>query len=125
MNDTATVYAVTDPASGETLATFPTITDAELQQAIADADRTHASWSRSTSVADRAALLHRVAELYRERREDLATTIVRSGRSRACISRFVCRRWNGPCSVFAIATPWAAWGAGVETCGISVRIGRS
>jgi succinate-semialdehyde dehydrogenase / glutarate-semialdehyde dehydrogenase len=77
MNDTATVYAVTDPATGQTLATFPTITDDELRRAITTADETHASWGRSTTVADRAALLHRVAELYRERREDLATTIVR------------------------------------------------
>ncbi|GGL11324.1 succinate-semialdehyde dehydrogenase/glutarate-semialdehyde dehydrogenase [Curtobacterium luteum] len=77
MNDTATTYAVTDPASGEVLATFPTITDDELRQAIATADDTHAAWGRSSTVAERAALLHRVAELYRERREALATTIVR------------------------------------------------
>ncbi|SFF55894.1 NAD-dependent succinate-semialdehyde dehydrogenase [Curtobacterium sp. YR515] len=77
MNDTATVYAVTDPATGQTLATFPTITDDELRAAIDTADRTHAQWSRTSTVADRAALLHRVAELYRERRDDLAATIVR------------------------------------------------
>lgn len=77
MNDTATVYAVTDPATGQTLATFPTITDEELRAAIDTADRTHAQWSRASTVADRAALLHRVAELYRERRDDLAATIVR------------------------------------------------
>jgi succinate-semialdehyde dehydrogenase/glutarate-semialdehyde dehydrogenase len=77
MNDTGTVYAVTDPATGQTLATFPTITDEELRAAIDTADRTHAQWSRTSTVADRAALLHRVAELYRERRDDLAATIVR------------------------------------------------
>ncbi|MFJ7288531.1 NAD-dependent succinate-semialdehyde dehydrogenase [Curtobacterium sp. NPDC098951] len=77
MNDTATVYAVTDPATGDTLATFPTITDDELRGAVDTADQTHAGWSRTSTVADRAALLHRVAELYRERRDDLAATIVR------------------------------------------------
>ncbi|WP_416392934.1 MULTISPECIES: NAD-dependent succinate-semialdehyde dehydrogenase [unclassified Curtobacterium] len=77
MNDTATVYAVTDPATGDTLATFPTITDDELRRAVDTADQTHAEWSRTSTVADRAALLHRVAELYRERRDDLAATIVR------------------------------------------------
>jgi succinate-semialdehyde dehydrogenase / glutarate-semialdehyde dehydrogenase len=77
MNDTATVYAVTDPATGDTLATFPTITDEDLRTAIDTADRTHAEWSRTSTVTDRAALLHRVADLYRERRDDLATTIVR------------------------------------------------
>ncbi|MBA8989320.1 succinate-semialdehyde dehydrogenase/glutarate-semialdehyde dehydrogenase [Curtobacterium pusillum] len=72
-----TDYAVTDPTTGEVLRTFPTITDDELRAVIARADRTHAEWSRTSTVADRAALLHRVAELYRERRDDLAATIVR------------------------------------------------
>jgi len=75
MTDTTTVYAVTDPATGSTLATFPTITDDELHAAIDAADRAHRT-DRST-VADRAALLHRVADLYRERRDELAATIVR------------------------------------------------
>jgi succinate-semialdehyde dehydrogenase/glutarate-semialdehyde dehydrogenase len=70
-----TIYAVTDPASGEVLRTFPTITDDELRAAIATADRAHAE--DTSTVAERAARLHRVAELYRERREDLAATIVR------------------------------------------------
>ncbi|KQS10194.1 succinate-semialdehyde dehydrogenase [Curtobacterium sp. Leaf183] len=70
-----TIYAVTDPTSGEVLRTFPTITDAELSDAISTADRAHAE--DTSTVADRAALLHRVAELYRERRADLAATIVR------------------------------------------------
>jgi succinate-semialdehyde dehydrogenase/glutarate-semialdehyde dehydrogenase len=75
MTDTTTRYAVTDPATGAVLRTFPTITDDDLRTAIDTADRAHAG-DRST-VADRAALLRRVAELYRERRDDLATTIVR------------------------------------------------
>ncbi|MBK0296448.1 hypothetical protein IAE22_30810, partial [Bacillus sp. S34] len=41
MTDTATVYAVTDPTTGEVLTTFPTITDDELRAAIDTADRAH------------------------------------------------------------------------------------
>ena len=70
-----TRYAVTDPATGEVLRTFPTITDDELRTAIATADRAHAE--DTSTVAERAERLHRVAQLYRERREDLAATIVR------------------------------------------------
>lgn len=70
-----TIYAVTDPTSGQVLRTFPTVTDDALRDAITAADRAHAE--DSSTVADRAALVHRVAELYRERREDLAATIVR------------------------------------------------
>lgn len=70
-------YAVINPATGETVKTYPTITDAELEAAIASADETHRTWSRSTSVADRAALIRRVAELHTERRDELAAIIVR------------------------------------------------
>jgi succinate-semialdehyde dehydrogenase/glutarate-semialdehyde dehydrogenase len=70
-------YAVTNPATGETVKTFDTITDAELEAAIAAADQVHRSWSKSTSVDERAALIHRVAELHRERRQELAELIVR------------------------------------------------
>ncbi|MEN0103857.1 MAG: aldehyde dehydrogenase family protein, partial [Curtobacterium sp.] len=70
-----TDYAVTDPTSGEVLATYPTITDEELRAAIDTADRAHRE--RTSTVAERAAVMHRVADLYRERRDELAATIVR------------------------------------------------
>ncbi|AWB96733.1 succinate-semialdehyde dehydrogenase [Agromyces badenianii] len=70
-------YAVTNPATGETVKTYPTITDAELEAAIASADETHRTWSRSTSVGERAALIRRVGELHLERRDELAAIIVR------------------------------------------------
>src|SRR5256886_3601219 len=59
------MYAVVDPATGETLKEYPTITDDELRDAIARADRAHREWSRATTVADRAALVRRVGELHR------------------------------------------------------------
>jgi len=70
-------YAVVNPATGETLATYPLATDAELEQALASADRAAKGWARTSSVADRATLLRKVAELHRERRDDLAAIIVR------------------------------------------------
>jgi succinate-semialdehyde dehydrogenase/glutarate-semialdehyde dehydrogenase len=36
-----TDYAVVDPRTGDTLKQYPTISDAELQQAIAKADKAH------------------------------------------------------------------------------------
>ena len=70
-------YAVTNPATGETVKTYDTITDAELQAAIAAADEGHRTWSKSTTVEERAALIGRVAELHTERRQELAELIVR------------------------------------------------
>jgi succinate-semialdehyde dehydrogenase/glutarate-semialdehyde dehydrogenase len=70
-------YAVTNPATGETVKTFPTITDAELDAAITAADEAYRTWSKSTSVEERAALVRRVGELHVERRQELAEIVVR------------------------------------------------
>jgi succinate-semialdehyde dehydrogenase/glutarate-semialdehyde dehydrogenase len=70
-------YAVTNPATGETVKTYDTLTDAELEAAIAAAAEAHRTWSKSTTVDQRAALIRRVSEIYRERREELAGLIVR------------------------------------------------
>lgn len=70
-------YAVVNPATGETLKTYPTITDAELDQAIATADAAYRGWARSASVQERAAIIARVADLHIERRQELAEIIVR------------------------------------------------
>jgi succinate-semialdehyde dehydrogenase / glutarate-semialdehyde dehydrogenase len=71
-----TEYAVINPATGETLATYPTITDDALDTVIEKADAAYRTW-RDTPVAERAALVRRVAELHRERRDELAAIIVR------------------------------------------------
>ena len=70
------MYAVVNPATGETLKQYPTISDDDLRDAIGRADRAHREWSRSTTVADRAALVRRVGELHSERRKELADIIV-------------------------------------------------
>jgi succinate-semialdehyde dehydrogenase/glutarate-semialdehyde dehydrogenase len=69
------MYAVVDPATGETVKEYPTITDDELRDAIARADRAHQEWSKTATVADRAALIRRVGELHTERRKELAEII--------------------------------------------------
>jgi succinate-semialdehyde dehydrogenase/glutarate-semialdehyde dehydrogenase len=71
------MYAVVDPATGETVKEYPTISDDDLRAAIGRADDAHSTWSASTSVAERAALVRRVGELHLERREELAKIIVR------------------------------------------------
>ncbi|HKS79860.1 MAG TPA: NAD-dependent succinate-semialdehyde dehydrogenase [Gaiellaceae bacterium] len=51
------------------------MTDDELRDAIARADRAHREWSKASTVADRAALVRRVGELHTERRKELAEII--------------------------------------------------
>jgi succinate-semialdehyde dehydrogenase / glutarate-semialdehyde dehydrogenase len=70
-------YAVVNPATGETIATYPTITDEELRAAIGRADDAHRRWSASSTVEERAALIRRVGELHTEKRQHLAEIIVR------------------------------------------------
>ncbi|GGL05850.1 aldehyde dehydrogenase family protein [Salinibacterium xinjiangense] len=70
-------YIVTNPATGGTGFHPAATTDAELSEYLASADATHRTWSHSTSIAERSALLQRVAELHLERRESLADIIVR------------------------------------------------
>src|SRR3954453_12290438 len=71
------IYAVVNPATGETVKDYPTIEDDALRAAIGRADEAHKSWSLSSSVAERAALVRRVGDLHVERREELAEIIVR------------------------------------------------
>ncbi|WP_104197416.1 NAD-dependent succinate-semialdehyde dehydrogenase [Cryobacterium sp. M15] len=70
-------HAVINPATGETIKTYPQISGDELEQVIATADKAHVGWSRSSSAAERAALLRRVGDLHEERRDELAALIVR------------------------------------------------
>jgi len=70
-------YAVVNPATGETIKEYPTITDDELRGAIERADEAYKTWTPSTTPAERAAIIRKVADLHSERREDLAAIIVR------------------------------------------------
>ena len=69
-------YAVVNPATGEKVAEYPAISDAELKAAVDRAADAYANWSRTTTVAQRAKLIQKVADLHTERRQELADTIV-------------------------------------------------
>jgi succinate-semialdehyde dehydrogenase/glutarate-semialdehyde dehydrogenase len=71
------LYAVVNPATGETVKEYETISDADLQSALKRADEAHAAWAASSTVEQRAQLLRRVGEIYTEQRERLAEIIVR------------------------------------------------
>lgn len=70
------MYAVTDPKTGEIAEIYPTASDAEVAAAVTAA---HAAtqWGRSSSVAERSALLRRLGDLHKEHRAELAASIVR------------------------------------------------
>jgi len=70
-------YAVTNPATGETLATYPEATAAEAADAVGRAHAAAIGWGRESTPAERGALLRRAAQLHRERRDALAEIIVR------------------------------------------------
>lgn len=72
-----TTYAVVNPATGATEANYPVASDAEVGQAVTDAHAAYLGWGHSSTGAERAALIARVAELHTERRDELADLIVR------------------------------------------------
>ena len=61
-------YAVVDPASGSVIKEYPTIGDADLDDAVARAHAARGPWGRDTTVAERAAIIRRVGELHEERK---------------------------------------------------------
>ena len=70
------LYAVTNPATGETVKAYPTATDEQIHAAVTTANAAFKAWNR-TALAERVKLLGRVAELYTERRDELAAIITR------------------------------------------------
>ncbi|MFH9613595.1 NAD-dependent succinate-semialdehyde dehydrogenase [Streptomyces pratensis] len=67
-------FATVDPATGKTVAEFPSIEGEEVDSAVEAADRAFGAW-RKRPVEDRAALVGRAAGLMRERKESLARII--------------------------------------------------
>lgn len=67
-------YRVQNPATGEVIETFECATDQQIEEAFANADASYRVW-REQSVQDRAAVVRRVAELFEERKEDLARIV--------------------------------------------------
>ena len=73
----SSIYAVVDPATGETVKEYPTISDDDLRAAIGRADDAFHGWSASSTVAERAELVRKVGKLHAERTQELAEIIVR------------------------------------------------
>ena len=71
------LYAVIDPATGDVVREYPTATDEQIEQAIAAAAKAHREWSKKSTLAQRAALIKKVAALHTERRDKLAEIIHR------------------------------------------------
>lgn len=71
------LYAVVDPSTGELIQEYPTATDEQVEQAVAAAAKAHKEWSRGSTVAERAALIRKVAELHTQRKTELAKIIQR------------------------------------------------
>ena len=71
-----TIYAVTNPWTGEVISRHPTDTDAAIEAAVSAAASQGRAWGSSTPVQQRADLLRRIAELHAERKEALAAIIV-------------------------------------------------
>jgi len=72
-----TEYAVTDPRTGERVRDVPTDSDEQVRAAVAAAHQTFQTWGRTSSAAERAALVRKVADLHTERREALAEAMNR------------------------------------------------
>lgn len=71
-----TDYAVVNPATGETLATYDTFTDAQIEDAVARAASAAVTWA-ATAPAERAEVIRRIAQLHRDRKDELGAIIVR------------------------------------------------
>ena len=67
-------YQVNNPATGELEATYPAANDSDIQHAIKSADDAYQDW-RHVSLNERSALMHKVADLYLERQDELAKIV--------------------------------------------------
>jgi acyl-CoA reductase-like NAD-dependent aldehyde dehydrogenase len=64
-------YATTNPATGTVVREFELIDDATLRHTLVTADQTYTTWSRA-KLRERADVVQRVADLYRQHAEELA-----------------------------------------------------
>ncbi|MDR6417505.1 NAD-dependent succinate-semialdehyde dehydrogenase [Pseudarthrobacter sulfonivorans] len=67
-------YATINPATGERVAEFPSLSDEDVQDVLKRSFTEYREW-RSVPLAERTAILSRVAELHRERSDELAALL--------------------------------------------------
>ncbi len=68
------MYATVNPATGELVESFDSATDAEIEAALAAVAGSFPAWS-GRPLEERAAIVHKVADLFEERGEELAAII--------------------------------------------------
>jgi succinate-semialdehyde dehydrogenase/glutarate-semialdehyde dehydrogenase len=69
-------YAVIDPVTNEVVESYGHSSDADIQLALASAESAYRTFSKKTTVAERAKMMARVAELHNERADELGRIIV-------------------------------------------------
>jgi len=69
-------YQVVNPATGQVEREYPTATEAEIGEVLDRAGRGYPAW-RQTAMTERADILRRVAQLYKERSAELGAIITR------------------------------------------------
>ena len=67
-------YQVSNPATGEIEATYPTATEQDIQHVIGQADAAYQDW-RHVPLTERSAILHKVADIYIDRQDELARIV--------------------------------------------------
>lgn len=67
-------YATINPATGERVAEFPSLSDEDVQDVLKRSFTEYREW-RTVPLSERAAILGRVAELHRERSDELAAVL--------------------------------------------------
>jgi succinate-semialdehyde dehydrogenase/glutarate-semialdehyde dehydrogenase len=70
-------FAVRNPASNQVVAEYGAATHEDVESALAATHDAYRHWSRRTTVAERAAPAQRLADLFREREDELAVIINR------------------------------------------------
>jgi succinate-semialdehyde dehydrogenase/glutarate-semialdehyde dehydrogenase len=70
-------YAVIDPATQQKHAEYPEATDAQIAEALTAAQATFDDWSSTSTLEDRISAARRAAEIFRERKDELAEVIRR------------------------------------------------
>ena len=73
---TSPTYQITNPATGEVEKTFDTATDAEVEAALDSAHAAYTAW-KDVPIEERAKVVHRIAELFVERKDALGAIATR------------------------------------------------
>ncbi|PNK60185.1 NAD-dependent succinate-semialdehyde dehydrogenase [Psychrobacter sp. FDAARGOS_221] len=73
---TESIYKVTNPATGVVEKTYPIATEQDIEQAVQQAHSAYKDW-KTTSIEQRSQLLHRIADKYEEKIDELAAIVTR------------------------------------------------